>query len=270
MADNVFALMNQKGGPGKTTLCGNLGWGCYYAGEKKILLVDGDPQGDLTSYCFGEDLEGDKNLFEFLLGEASLEEVLSEWKDAENGPIDVITSNVSLAVAYEMLRTDRDDKNGLAMREEIKRVSDNYDIVIIDSPPSTSYATLNILNAADYVVLVFECDQSSLRGAEQFLLTLRFLQPEYEPKMLGMIANKYSENKEGPEKMLMEAKNSGFRILGDKVWRSASFEYLHNSHKSIFTYGYSSETKKYRLDTQKWAVDAIEEIAQDMIDAVRR
>ncbi len=166
----IIAIANQKGGVGKTTTTVNLS-ACLAQQGKKVLTVDIDPQGNTTS-GLGIDKDAlSKTLYNMLLGECYLEEiVLSTQVDG----LYLAPSNIHLAGAeIELIGAER--------REYIlKRVLDNvkylYDFIIIDCPPSLNILTINALSAADGVLVPIQCEYYALEGLTQLLHTIELVQ----------------------------------------------------------------------------------------------
>ena len=167
----VIAIANQKGGVGKTTSAVNLAASLAVA-EQRTLLIDGDPQGNATS---GIGIPRDQvglTVYEALLGEVTL--AAATHKAVQFKHLDVVPATPDLAGAeVELVNHPRRDR---AMRDAVASVKNLYDFVLIDCPPSLGLITLNMLAAADSLLIPLQCEYYALEGISQLLSTVTLVQ----------------------------------------------------------------------------------------------
>ncbi|WP_026524501.1 MULTISPECIES: ParA family protein [unclassified Butyrivibrio] len=183
----AIAIANQKGGVGKTTTSINLSATLAEKG-KKVLVIDTDPQGNTTS-GFGLDKnELENTIYELLIGQADVEDVLI--KNVVDG-LDIIPANVDLA-AVEIELIDMEEKEYI-LKNAIEKIRDNYDFIIIDCPPSLSMLTINAMTTANTVLVPIQCEYYALEGLSQLVRTVNLVKDRLnnDLEMEGVIFTMY-------------------------------------------------------------------------------
>ena len=165
----IIAIANQKGGVGKTTTAINLS-SCLADKGQKVLSIDMDPQGNMTSGLGVDKDEVEKTVYDLIIGEAEIEEVIQ--KNVMDN-LDVIPTNIDLSAA-EIELIGIDDKEFI-VRNVVHKVKDNYDYIIIDCPPSLSMLTINAMTTADSVLVPIQCEYYALEGLSQLIHTVQLV-----------------------------------------------------------------------------------------------
>ena len=173
----IIAVANQKGGVGKTTTSINLA-ACLAEKGKKVLAVDMDPQGNLTSGLGVDKDSVEKSIYELIIGEVDIKEVINK-EVLEN--LDIIPTSIDLSAA-EIELIGVDDKEYI-LRNAIDQVKDQYDFVIIDCPPSLSMLTINAMTTADSVIVPIQCEYYALEGLSQLIHTLELVKDRLNSKL---------------------------------------------------------------------------------------
>lgn len=165
----IIAIANQKGGVGKTTTAINLS-SCLAEKGKRVLALDIIPQGNMTSGLGVDKDEVETTIYDLIVGEATIKEVLLE-DIMEN--LDVIPTNIELSGAeIELLNVEGKE---YIIKNAIKEIADNYDYVIIDCPPSLSMLTINAMTTANSVLVPIQCEYYALEGLSQLIHTVELV-----------------------------------------------------------------------------------------------
>lgn len=173
----IIAIANQKGGVGKTTTAINLAASLAVL-EKKILLIDADPQANATSGMGFDTRTIKTSIYECLIQDQDPTQIVL---NTEIKGLDLIPSHIDLVGAeIEMLNLPNREK---VMKQVIAKLSDNYDFVLIDCSPSLGLITVNALSAANSVIIPVQCEYFALEGIGKLLSTIKIIQSRLNPEL---------------------------------------------------------------------------------------
>ncbi len=173
----IIAVVNQKGGVGKTTTSVNLS-ACLAKAGKKVLLIDMDPQGNATSGLGVDNRTVEKSIYDVLIGDMDMKEVIikTEYQRLYICPSSIALSGAEIELVNIMAREYR-------LREALSDIKKDFDFILLDCPPSLGLVTLNALTAADSVLMPIQCEYYALEGLSQLTATIRRVKKLLNPKI---------------------------------------------------------------------------------------
>ena len=239
----VISFINQKGGVGKSTSCLNIGAALSLCGFK-VLLVDIDPQGNLTqSAGFGEIGDDEPTIYEVLKGGDVNAAIRSHA-----GRYDVLPADIRLSAGEIELATDK--RRNTLLRAALGKLSESYDFALVDCPPSLSVFTLMALSAADEVIIPVQAQYLPLKGVAQIVDTVKLVKSRFNPGLeIGGVVLTFFDGRRNLDADVLEALSGYF---GDKVYKTTisvntKLAEAPSYGKDIFEYSPTSKgAKQYR------------------------
>lgn len=178
----VISLINQKGGVGKTTTSINLSASLAIL-NKKVLLIDLDPQCNATTGIGLNKGNIEKSIYNVLSGTSPIEEAITKTKYKN---LYVLPANINLAgidIELEQTKTNTNVSKSERLKEHINKIKDKFDFIIIDCPPALGIITTNALTASDSVIIPVQCEYFALEGITQLLKAIMYTQANLNPNL---------------------------------------------------------------------------------------
>ena len=234
----VMAVVNQKGGTGKTTTCENLGVGLAMEG-KKVLLVDTDPQASLT-ICLGHPVPDQLSpTLSDMMGKILLEQPIAPGEGILHHPegVDLMPANIELS-GLEVSLVNAMSRETI-LRQYLDTVKQNYDFILLDCMPSLGMLTVNALAAADNVLIPVQAAYLPAKGLEQPLQTINKVRRQINPKLkiegilLTMVDSRTNYSKE-ISSLIRENYGGKLKVYKTDIPRSVRAEEISAEGTSIF------------------------------------
>ena len=254
----IIAIANQKGGVGKTTTSVNLAASLGVL-EKKVLLIDADPQANATS-GLGLDVDSiELGTYQLLEHTKTAEETIIKTSSPN---VDLIPAHIDL-VAIEIELVDKDDREYM-LKNAIRGLKDKYDYILIDCAPSLGLLTLNALTAADSVMIPIQCEYFALEGLGKLLNTIKSVQKIHNPELdiEGMVLTMYDSRLRLSNQVVEEVKKHFSEMVFDTIiQRNVRLSEAPSYGESIIKYDASSKGAANYLNLANEVVVKNKEIA---------
>ncbi|MBI1784659.1 ParA family protein [Candidatus Sumerlaeota bacterium] len=234
----IIAINNQKGGVGKTTTCVNLA-ACFGAAGYRTLLVDMDPQANATSAVGLDPRTIPPTLYHALVG---LEEPVPSKLDQRLANLSILPANKDLAGA-ELEFISLDDRTN-RLKTTLEKIKDDYDYILIDSPPSLSLLTLNVLAAADWVIVPVQAEFLALEGLAHVLNIIQRVRQSQNPhlELLGIAITLFDARTRLANEVVKELENTfDGKVFKTKIVRNSRLSEAPIHGKPIIYYDLRSQ-----------------------------
>ena len=241
----VIAFINQKGGTGKTTTAINVG-AALSRSRRKVLLVDIDPQGNLSQSAGYDNLSDDEvTTYEVLKG-------VSAFAGIKTGGYDVLPTDIRLSAAeIELVNADR---RNYILRDALGRIKDRYDYILIDCPPSLNIFTIMALTTATEVIIPVQAQYLPLKGVAQIRDTVELVRDRFNGGLrIGGVLLTFYDERRNLDKDVLEALEQAFegKVFKTKISTNTKLAEAPSYGEDIFEYSPTSKGAKQYLELAK-------------------
>lgn len=241
-----IAFTNQKGGVGKTTTTINTGAGLSKIGYK-VLLVDIDPQANLTYSLKIHSSKMKKNIYHMLKGQYSARDIIMEHNGFDLLPASIELSGAEMELVNEPAREQ-------ILRSALKEVEEDYDYILLDCPPNLGLLTLNAFTAADELVIVLQSEYLALHGLSKLMDLIKIVQQRLNPglKVEGIVCTLFDKRKNLNREVVGHIREHfGAKVFETVIRDNIALAEAPSHHKTIFEYDSKSHGAQDYMELAK-------------------